>query len=69
MNALMTKPALHAAYPGCRGLTLVEILIALLILSIGMLGLAGLQTLSLRFNTSASTACPMAEMRSKSIVR
>ncbi len=53
MNALMTKPALHAAYPGCRGLTLVEILIALLILSIGMLGLAGLQTLSLRFNTSA----------------
>jgi prepilin-type N-terminal cleavage/methylation domain-containing protein len=53
MNALTTKPVLHAAYPGCRGLTLVEILITLLILSIGMLGLAGLQTLSLRFNTSA----------------
>jgi len=37
----------------CRGLTLVEILIALVVLSIGLLGLAGLQTLSLRFNTSA----------------
>lgn len=36
-----------------RGLTLVEILVALLILSIGLLGLAGLQTLSLTFNTSA----------------
>ena len=44
---------LHAAYPNSRGLTLVEILIALLILSIGLLGLAGLQTLSLKFNTSA----------------
>lgn len=47
------KRALYAAYPGCRGLTLVEILIALLILSIGLLGLAGLQTTSLKFNTSA----------------
>jgi type IV pilus assembly protein PilV len=44
---------LHAAYPHSRGLTLVEILIALLILSIGLLGLAGLQTMSLKFNTSA----------------
>ncbi|HLU07628.1 MAG TPA: type IV pilus modification protein PilV [Woeseiaceae bacterium] len=45
--------ALHVAYPDSRGLTLVEILIALLILSIGLLGLAGLQTASLKFNTSA----------------
>lgn len=35
------------------GLTLLEVLIAVLILSIGLLGLAGLQTASLRFNTSA----------------
>lgn len=35
------------------GLTLVEILVALVVLSIGLLGLAGLQTLSLKFNTSA----------------
>lgn len=41
------------ACPRCRGLTLVEILVALLVLSIGLLGLAGLQTLSLRFNTTA----------------
>lgn len=53
MNAPATTSALHAAYPRCRGLTLVEILIALLILSIGLLGLAGLQTMSLKFNTSA----------------
>lgn len=56
MNAPLPKtltPALHAACPHSRGLTLVEILIALLILSIGLLGLAGLQTLSLKFNTSA----------------
>ncbi|HEX2138610.1 MAG TPA: type IV pilus modification protein PilV [Woeseiaceae bacterium] len=45
--------ALSAACPRCRGLTLVEILVALLILSIGLLGLAGLQTVSLQFNTSA----------------
>jgi type IV pilus assembly protein PilV len=44
---------LQRAYPNCRGLTLVEILVALLVLSIGLLGLAGLQTASLRFNTSA----------------
>jgi type IV pilus assembly protein PilV len=52
LPGISTRP-LHAAYPGSRGLTLVEILIALLILSIGLLGLAGLQTMSLKFNTSA----------------
>jgi type IV pilus assembly protein PilV len=44
-------PAL--SYRKSRGLTLVEILVALLVLSIGMLGLAGLQTQSLRFNSSS----------------
>lgn len=51
MNA--RAKALHAACRHSRGLTLVEILIALLVLSIGLLGLAGLQTLSLKFNTGA----------------
>jgi type IV pilus assembly protein PilV len=36
-----------------RGVGLIEVLIALLVLSIGMLGMAGLQTWSLRNNQSA----------------
>ena len=36
-----------------KGFTLIEMLIALLVLSIGLLGMAGLQAYSLRNNTSA----------------
>ena len=36
-----------------RGATMLEILITLLILSIGLLGMAGLQALSLKSNQSA----------------
>ena len=53
MNTRARLPVLAAACPRSRGLTLVEILVALLILSIGLLGLAGLQTASLKFNTGA----------------
>ncbi|MET0536077.1 MAG: type IV pilus modification protein PilV [Steroidobacter sp.] len=38
---------------GQRGVGLIEVLIALLVLSFGMLGLAGLQMWSLRYNQSA----------------
>lgn len=38
---------------GSRGITLVEVLVSVLILAIGLLGLAGLQTQSLNFNHSA----------------
>lgn len=39
--------------PSQRGVGLIEVLIALLVLSFGMLGLAGLQMWSLRYNQSA----------------
>lgn len=38
---------------GQHGFTLIEVLISALILSIGLLGLAGLQSKALRYNTSA----------------
>ncbi len=37
----------------CQGLTLIEILIALLVVSVGLLGLVAMQTSSVKFTTSA----------------
>jgi len=37
----------------CRGFTLLEVLVAMVVLSVGLLGLSGLQTSSLRNNHSA----------------
>jgi type IV pilus assembly protein PilV len=49
MKTRMTPPATSS-----QGFTLVEVLIAVLVLSLGLLGLAGLQANSLKFNTSAA---------------
>ena len=38
----------------CQGLTLIEILIALIVLSVGLLGLASMQTASVKFTTSSN---------------
>ncbi len=53
MNAHAMQRRAGAGRSRERGLTLEEELVALLIISIGLLGHAGLQTLSLNFNTSA----------------
>lgn len=49
----LKHPIHEPSRTACTGITLIEVLIALVVFSIGLLGLAGLQTLSLRFNTSA----------------
>lgn len=43
----------HAHNTHQGGFTLLEVLVALLVLSLGLLGLAGLQTMSLKFNTQS----------------
>ena len=48
-----TRPALAAHPSRSKGFTLVEVLVAALVLGIGLLGLAGIQSLGLRGNLSA----------------
>ena len=57
----MHKYSVQAHPSASRGFTLLEVLVALLVLSIGLLGLAGMQTLSLKNNNSAL-------MRSQAVV-
>jgi len=40
-------------FPRARGVTLIETLVALLVIGIGLLGLAGLQTVSMQYNHSS----------------
>lgn len=53
MNTSSKRFAPLSARRGCHGLTLVEILVALVVLSVGLLGLAAMQTTSVKFTTSA----------------
>lgn len=54
MNQTSLIQPVCASRQHCQGLTLVEVLVALVILSIGILGLASLQTASLSFNAVAA---------------
>lgn len=54
MNIAKLNKLRAGGMPRCDGITLVEIMVALIVLSIGILGLATLQTASLNFNTAAS---------------
>ena len=53
MNTSIHKRSRLTPKNRCQGLTLVEILVALIILAIGLLGLATMQTSSVKFTTSA----------------
>lgn len=54
MKMTSTTQPVRVTYRHCKGLTLVEVLVALIILSIGILGLASLQTVSLTSNAVAN---------------
>ena len=53
MNKQKTASTYRIRLPSGRGFTLVEVLVALVVLSIGLLGLAGLQSTGLQFNQGA----------------
>lgn len=54
MNLASQTHRSYASYRNCKGLTLIEVVVALVILSIGILGLTSLQTASLNFSTVAN---------------
>jgi type IV pilus assembly protein PilV len=52
-GAARVKISMSGYYCRSRGFSLIEVLVAVIVLSTGLLGLAGLQVTSLRFNHSA----------------
>jgi type IV pilus assembly protein PilV len=50
MDTMRAEPPLHLHPTARRGFSLIEVLVALFVLSLGLLGLAALQTTGLKFN-------------------
>ena len=53
MDNTRNRNALRQAAAGQRGFTLIEVLVTVIVLAIGLLGLAGLQLTALKYNHSA----------------
>ncbi len=49
----MRPPALSAASRGQRGVTLIEVLVTMVVIALGLLGFAGLQTVTMKSNRAA----------------
>jgi type IV pilus assembly protein PilV len=64
VNIMHCNKVTYSAASGTRGFTLIEVLVALLTLSIGLLGLASLQATSLRFNNDSSAQTQAAYLAS-----
>ncbi len=64
MNSMHAQPSISSPARHASGFTLIEVLVSVLVLSIGLLGLASLQATSLRYNNDSSAQTQAAYLAS-----